>query len=120
MFGRRKRTAAAPEVLLPEISPADAEEQVRARTLVLIDVRENDGRTTLAPGVQSQHLPVGEIDERMGELPTDRPLAFVCRSGKRSAKAAAAAAAADLDVRNVTGGMTAWQDAGLSTTKGSA
>lgn len=119
MFGRKK-TETAPSAALEEISPADAEQQVRAGALVLVDVREDDERVKLAPGVESRHVPVGEIDARMGELPTDRPLAFVCRSGKRSAKAANAAAAAGLDVRNVTGGMTAWDEAGLSTVKESA
>ena len=38
---------------------------------------------------------------------------MVCRSGKRAAQAADRLAAAGVAVRNLDGGMQAWQDAGL-------
>ena len=83
-----------------------------ARRLVLVDVREDAERARgFAPG--SQHLPLGELKQRLGELPTDRPVAFICQSGRRSAMAAAAARRAGLDARNVSGGMTAWERRGL-------
>lgn len=121
MFGRKKKQApTTPPAELVQISPAEAVKQTRSGAIVLVDVREPDERKKLAPAVEFLHVPVGDIDARMGELPTDRPLAFVCRSGKRSTKAATAAAAAGLDVRNVTGGMTAWYDADLPTIKETA
>ena len=82
----------------------------RASRLVLVDVREYSerarGRTT------GSHLPLGELKQRLGELPTDRPVAFICQSGRRSAMAATAARRADLDA-NVADGMTAWTRPGL-------
>jgi rhodanese-related sulfurtransferase len=43
-----------------------------------------------------------------------RPIAFICRSGRRSAQAAQIAADAGVaGVINVDGGMGAWADAGL-------
>ena len=84
----------------------------KAGRVVLVDVREDSERGRgFAPG--SRHLPLGELKQRLGELPTDRPVAFICQSGRRSAMAATAARRAGLDAHNVTGGMTAWQRQGL-------
>jgi rhodanese-related sulfurtransferase len=44
----------------------------------------------------------------IGELPRDTPVAFICRTGRRSAQATATARRAGYDARNVRGGMTAW------------
>ncbi len=85
-----------------------------AGRLVLVDVREDSERTRgFAPG--SRHLPLGQLKERLGELPTDRPVAFICQSGRRSAMAVTAARRAGLDAHNVSGGMTAWTRQGLDT-----
>ena len=83
--------------------------------LALVDVREDSERARgFAPG--SRHLPLGQLKQRLGELPADRPLAFICQSGRRSAMAATAARRAGLDAHNVSGGMTAWEQQGLDTT----
>jgi rhodanese-related sulfurtransferase len=86
-----------------------------AGRLVLVDVREDGERARgFAPG--SRHLPLGELRQRFGELPTDRPVAFICQSGRRSAMATSAARRAGLDAHNVSGGMSAWERQGLDTT----
>ena len=36
----------------------------------------------------SLHVPFGELPERHGELPRDRPVAAICSGGKRSGMAA--------------------------------
>lgn len=113
MFGRKKHQVV-------DITPGEADRAARSGGLVLVDVREADERRALAPAVRSTHIPAGQLADRIGELPTDRPVAFVCRAGGRSTEAAKAGAAADLDVRNVTGGMTAWDAQGLPTKNGSA
>jgi rhodanese-related sulfurtransferase len=85
-----------------------------AGRLVLVDVREDSERARgFAPG--SRHLPLGELKQRLDELPTDRPVAFICQSGRRSAMAATAARRAGLDAHNVSGGMTAWEQQRLDT-----
>jgi rhodanese-related sulfurtransferase len=62
----------------------------RASRPVLVDVREDRERAHgFAPG--SRHLPLGQLKQRLGELPSDRPVAFICQSGRRSAMAATAA-----------------------------
>ena len=42
-------------------------------------------------------------------------VAFICQSCRRAAMAATAARRAGLDARNVSGGMTAWEQQGLDT-----
>jgi rhodanese-related sulfurtransferase len=80
----------------------------QAGRLVLVDVREDSERARgFAPG--SRHLPLGELKQRLAELPAGRPVAFICQSGRRSAMAATAARRAGLDAHNVEGGMNAWE-----------
>ena len=91
----------------------DALARHRAGQLVLVDVREDSERARgFAPG--SRHLPLGQLKRRLAELPSDRPLAFICQSGRRSAMAATIARRAGLDARNVQGGTNAWERHGLA------
>jgi rhodanese-related sulfurtransferase len=53
------------------------------------------------------HVPVDELDARLGELPRDRPVVVYCRSGGRSARAASLLAAAGYEVHDL-GGMANW------------
>jgi rhodanese-related sulfurtransferase len=94
----------------------EAQAGQQAGRLVLVDVREDAERTRgFAPG--SRHLPLGQLKQRLGELPADGPVAFICQSGRRSAMAATAARRAGLDAHNVAGGMTAWERQGLDLTR---
>jgi rhodanese-related sulfurtransferase len=96
---------------VPEIDASDAEGRVDDGALVL-DVREHDewaaGRVD-----GSLHIPLGELGARQGEIPGDRALIVVCRSGPRSARATAVLVAADYDAVNLAGGLKAWERAGL-------
>jgi rhodanese-related sulfurtransferase len=101
------------------LSPAQAAEAARRGELVLVDVRDDAERAGgFPPG--SLHLPLDQLGGRLGELPTDRPVAFVCRSGRRSAIATAEARDAGIDARNVEGGMGAWRCCGLEVEGGTA
>ena len=62
---------------------------------------------------RARHVPLGQLDRRLGELPSGRPIVTVCRSGNRSARAAALLARDGREVSNLTGGMRAWARAGL-------
>jgi rhodanese-related sulfurtransferase len=78
---------------------------------VLVDVREQwEWDAGHAPN--ALHIPMGELDERIEELPDDQKLLVICHSGGRSLTVASALARADFDVANVLGGMTAWTSAG--------
>jgi rhodanese-related sulfurtransferase len=77
---------------------------------VLIDVREpEEWQVGRAP--QAVHIPLGELGARLGELPSDRKLIMVCRSGGRSARAAEALLERGLPAVNLAGGMQAWKSA---------
>ena len=55
----------------------------------------------------------GQLGERLGELQGGKTVAFVCRSGARSARATLVATKAGLDAVNVSGGVIGWSRAGL-------
>ena len=79
---------------------------------VLMDVRELDEWAAgHAPG--ARHIPLGQLDRRLHELPEGVTVVTVCRSGHRSAAAQRRLAAAGWDARNLAGGMQAWARAGL-------
>ena len=79
---------------------------------VIIDVRQPEEYD--AAHVEGVTLvPLGELVERMGELPTDGTLYLMCRSGARSAQATAYLEQQGYDAVNVDGGIIAWHEAGL-------
>ncbi|RQP09511.1 MAG: rhodanese-like domain-containing protein [Microbacteriaceae bacterium] len=79
---------------------------------VIIDVRQPEEYD--AAHVDGARLvPLGELVERMGELPTEGTLHLMCRSGARSAQATAYLEAQGYDAVNVDGGIIAWHEAGL-------
>ncbi len=74
----------------------------------LLDVRE-DFERDIAVIDGARHIPLGQLGERMDELPRDGKLVVHCKSGGRSARAVSALRAAGFDdVWNVTGGINAW------------
>lgn len=77
----------------------------------LLDVRENDEwRAGHAP--DAVHIPLSELGSRAREVPNDRDIYVICRSGSRSAQAVAAFNDAGWTTANVEGGMHAWEAAG--------
>jgi rhodanese-related sulfurtransferase len=74
---------------------------------VLLDVREPD-EWAAGHAPAALWIPLGELGARLDELPTDRTIAVVCRSGGRSAAATDALRSSGLDAVNVGGGMRAW------------
>lgn len=79
---------------------------------VLLDVREpHEWQAGHAP--KARHIPLGQLPQRMRELPANKPIVTVCRSGNRSAQAATTLAAAGRETSNLAGGMHAWARAGL-------
>ena len=79
---------------------------------LIVDVREpHEWQAGHAP--KARHIPLGQLARRAGELPHGRAVVTVCRSGARSARAAALLARDGREVSNLTGGMHAWARAGL-------
>src|SRR3954451_1622149 len=102
---------------VPEISPAEACSGLADERLQLVDVREPD-ELAEAQVEGAVHIPLGELSARAGELATDRPVAFLCRTGSRRAMAPHAPVHAGFDAYNVEGGIVAWAHDGLPLTRG--
>ncbi len=103
---------------LPEISVAELSER-RAEGAPLIDVREPDEWEEFrAPGAVL--IPLGDVAERIDEVPAEGTVYVICRSGARSAKAVGVLRAAGVDAVNVAGGSLAWQEAGFPVESGPA
>ena len=85
----------------------------------LLDVRQPDEyRAGHIAG--STLIPLGELTARIGELPQDREILCVCRSGSRSGSAVRLLSSKGYKAVNLSGGIFAWQHAGLPIKKGSA
>ena len=84
---------------------AGAEESMREEGATLVDVRGlAEWREGHAPG--ARHIHMGDVRERAGELPRDRPVLLYCGTGSRSAIGASLLQAEGFDdVRNVEGGI---------------
>ncbi|HUG48355.1 MAG TPA: MBL fold metallo-hydrolase [Candidatus Limnocylindria bacterium] len=76
---------------------------------IAIDVREpNEHATGHIEG--ALHLPLGELAERVEEVPRDRPLVVYCGHGERAASAVSLLEARGFSpLLNLKGGMTAWR-----------
>ncbi len=104
----------------PAVADIDLLEAARllAAGAMLLDVREDDEwEVGHAPG--ATHVPMGQVGVRLDELRSGEPVVCVCRVGARSAAVAAELAAAGFDVRNLAGGMVAWEQAGRPIVTGS-
>ncbi len=96
----------APPAVKP-LSVLELASRLQAGDITLIDVRPPEERAQAAITQPFRTLDDG-IDTVMS-LPKDQPLAFLCRSGTRSARAAEHFRSVGYrDVYNVTGGINAW------------
>jgi rhodanese-related sulfurtransferase len=105
---------------LPSVDVAEANRRIREDPSrpVLLDVREmNEFTEVRAPGALL--IPTSSFAARIHELPDDRPLLVICRTGVRSAAVTGFLARSGRDdVTNVAGGMEAWEQAGLPIRRG--
>jgi rhodanese-related sulfurtransferase len=95
---------------VPDIDVDEANRLV-AEGAMLLDVREDDEwEAGHAPG--AVHVAMGLVPDQVDRIPADRTVVCVCRVGGRSAAVAGALAGAGYDVRNLGGGMLAWEQGG--------
>ncbi len=75
---------------------------------VILDVREpHEWALGRAPG--AIHIPLGELEARLADLPDQAPLVVTCRGGGRSSRAVAFLRSQGIEAINLTGGMMGWQ-----------
>jgi rhodanese-related sulfurtransferase len=102
----------------PTLSVAELHERLQGTgSLQLLDVRPSDDyRGALGHIHGSRNIPLETLEARLGELSADRdtPIALICTTDRRSAKAAKILSAQGFtDVRVVIGGMRQWNLDGL-------
>ena len=96
-----------------EIEPRDVAERMR-HGAVLLDVRDPD-EWTESHVRGAIHIPLGELQGRIAEVPTGLELICMCRSGRRSEKACAIVGEVRPSAQaiNMTGGILRWVEQGL-------
>jgi rhodanese-related sulfurtransferase len=94
-----------------DIDPTTARQLVESGSF-LLDVRE-DEEWDAGHAPEAVHVAMGTVPDRLAEVPLDQTVVCICRVGGRSGAVAAALLDAGYDVRNVDGGMLAWEAAGF-------
>jgi sulfur-carrier protein adenylyltransferase/sulfurtransferase len=99
------------EAAIPTMSAHELKRKMVARErFELIDVREAF-EYEIARINGAKLIPLGEIAERVDELPRERPIIVHCHSGQRSAQAVRLLQQRGFDkVYNLEGGIDAWSD----------
>ncbi|QQE77510.1 rhodanese-like domain-containing protein [Alicyclobacillus sp. SO9] len=92
------------------IQPGELQSKLKQKpqSLHVVDVREpfefSGGHISKA-----KNIPLGSLRNRLADLPKDKEIVFVCRSGNRSMKAAQIAKKAGMEaIYNLSGGMSRW------------
>jgi rhodanese-related sulfurtransferase len=99
-------------VSILEIDVDDLHDRQAAGPVVVVDVREaHEYEEGHVPGALL--IPLGELPDRLGELPDEDPLVLICAVGSRSHRAAEFLSAQGRETINVVGGTVAWIDAGF-------
>ncbi|MEW6314286.1 MAG: rhodanese-like domain-containing protein [Pseudomonadota bacterium] len=108
-------------LLMPgdSVGTLEATQLINQKDALLLDVRENH---EYAAGhlPNSRHIPLGKLKDRLGEIEKykQKPVVVYCRSGQRSASACATLRKQGFtQVRNLKGGIMAWEAAGLPVQK---
>jgi rhodanese-related sulfurtransferase len=98
---------------VPSVSAADV-----AAGAYVIDVREpyewQAGHMTQGPDGVAElvHMPMGEVQQRLAEIPVEREVVVVCKVGGRSAQVVGYLNQVGRNAVNLDGGMHAWAAAG--------
>ncbi len=92
-----------------EVEPDEIRARLaRGEDVFLLDVREPSEVEEWAYPI-GINIPLGELPERVGELPQGITIVAACHLGGRSAKAANFLSESGWTAENLTGGAVAWQ-----------
>lgn len=100
---------------IKQVGPQEAVMLFNHEDALVLDVREpseyKDGHIG-----RSKHIPLGQLKNQLGGLDKykDKPVVVVCRTGNRSGHACGILRKAGFEnVSNLSGGIMAWEQAGL-------
>lgn len=106
------------QIIVNEICPTSTQAWIK-KGATLVDVREKDEVAQLAYDVPDViNIPLSEFETRYKELPHDKNLVIVCRSGSRSLRAAGYLIYHGYDaakVVNMKHGIIRWVQKGFAT-----
>lgn len=95
-----------------EVSVDEVAEAISSESHTLLDVRERD-EWDAGHIEEAILIPLGELQVRANEIPADKPIYTICRSGKRSITALQILdATGHPGGKSMAGGMIAWHEAG--------
>ena len=96
--------------MLDEIGATELKERLdRGDALELVDVREPfEWRIANLGDYGARLIPMGQLEDRLGELDPERETVFICRSGARSGDVTRYLRQRGYQARNLRGGMLAW------------
>ncbi len=87
---------------------------VIATNPVILDVRQPE-EYTVGHVKNAKLMPLASLESRLSEIPKDQAVFVICHSGRRSKIASELLNKnGKTDIRNVEGGMVAWQAAGFA------
>jgi rhodanese-related sulfurtransferase len=91
-----------------EVAPDEVRARLsRGEDVFLLDVREPSEVEEWAYPI-GVNIPLGQLGDRIGELPAGTTIVVACHAGVRSARAGTALSDAGWTVENLTGGAVAW------------
>lgn len=96
---------------ITETTVGDLPAELPGAGMALLDVRE-DNEWQAGHVVGALHIPLGELPQRVDEVPEGQRVVVVCRSGGRSAQATGFLQEHGRDAVNLAGGMRDWHLAG--------
>lgn len=107
------QAAEAASLELPVNIDATTVDQIRERDdVVILDVREDwEFASGHVPG--ADWIPLGQLSSRLDEIPRDKAIVAVCRSGNRSSQATDLLRQQGFQAHNMVGGMLSWEQMGL-------
>lgn len=104
---------------IKEVDTIAALQLMNHKEALILDVREKN-EFDAGHVLNAKLIPLGKLDERIAELEKykDHPVVVICRSGQRAGMATALLNKRGFgQVFNLSGGMMAWQKAGLPVEK---
>lgn len=105
------------DTLPREVSVAQAYELYQQEDVFVLDVRQpEEWEEYHAPNTTL--IPLGELSSRLSEVPTDKKILVVCRSGNRSQEGRNILLNAGYDATSMAGGLVDWRNSGFPVESG--